>query len=242
MDTDDESESEKKEKQTIHNNRDIKKIMIDKNINFKIESSYFNVNNLTNGQIIKNEEYKKNIKYIIEKYINTKKLHSLSMINDFIKFNTKKNFREENVFRKNLTKNEYNNMPYRDNLSFIYNNIINGNTKQNKKRHYIKKGLRHSKTKNSDNNKRKFVSNQIKKTKTNNKNVYKNFKYEEYDGKSLQLKLTNNRNNRKDNQYFLNYNLNSNKSQNNSDKKDEKDSSNIFGKIVRNIFTRLNWK
>ena len=46
METDDESESEKKEKQTIHNNRNIKKIMIDKNINFKIEASYFNVNTI----------------------------------------------------------------------------------------------------------------------------------------------------------------------------------------------------
>ena len=242
METDDESEGEKKEKQTIHKNRDIKKIMIDKNINFKIEASYFNVNNLTNGQIIKNKEYKNDIKYIIEKYINTKKLHSFNMINDFIKLNIKKNLREENVFRKNLTKNENNNMSYIDNLSFVFNKIIKRNTKQNKKRHYIKKGLRHSKTNKSDNNTGKFVSNQIKKTKTNNKNAYKNFKYEKYDGKSLQLSLTNNRNKRKNNRYFLNYSLNENINENNSDKKEEKDSSNIFGKIARNIFTRLNWK
>ena len=74
-------------------------------------------------------------------------------------------------------------MSYIDNLSFVFNKIIKRNTKQNKKRHYIKKGLRHSKTNKSDNNTGKFVSNQIKKTKTNNKNAYKNFKYEKYDGK-----------------------------------------------------------
>ena len=103
----------------------------------------------------------------------------------------KKNNKEGRILRKNLTKNEFNNIPHIDNLSFVFNNIINENTKPNKKKLYIPKGPRHSKTRKSEVETPKFISNQIKKTKTNNKNVYKNFKYAEYEGKSSQLKLNN---------------------------------------------------
>ena len=244
METDYESESEKKEKENIiNNNKVLNKFVISNNINFKIEASYYNINNLTKGEIIKNEEYKKDIKYIIEKYINQQKLYSLNIINEFINMYAKKNNKEGRILRKNLTKNEFNNIPHIDNLSFVFNNIINENTKPNKKKLYIPKGPRHSKTRKSEVETPKFISNQIKKTKTNNKNVYKNFKYAEYEGKSSQLKLNNNnRNKKKSNRYSMNYAFNSNFNQNNNENKEEKDSQNIFNKIIGKVFSRLNCK
>ena len=242
METEDESENEKKEKQNIDKNKYMNRFKIYKNTNFKIDASYYNINNLTKGLITKNEKYKTDIKYIIETYINKKKYHSLKEINEFINLYTRKKYREENILKKNTKKTEFNNLPHIDNLSFVFNNIINGNTKQNKKNYYIPKGPRHSKTKNFDINTPKFASNQIKKTKTNNINVYKNFKYMEYDGKSSKLNINNNRNKRKMNKYDFNYSLNENINQNDYDKKDEKDSLNIFNKIIGKVFSKLNLK
>ena len=56
----------------------------------------------------------------------------------------------------------------------------------------------------------------------------------EYDGKSSKLNINNNRNKRKINKYDFNYSLNENINQNNYEKKDEKDSLNIFNKIIGN--------
>ena len=69
METEDESENEKKEKQNIDKNKYMNRFKIYKNTNFKIDASYYNINNLTKGLITKNEKYKTDIKYIIQTYI-----------------------------------------------------------------------------------------------------------------------------------------------------------------------------
>ena len=104
METEDESENEKKEKQNIDKNKDMNRFEIYKNTNFKIEASYYNINSLTKGLITKNEKYKNDIKYIIEIFINKKKYHSLKAINEFINLYTQKKYREESILKKNTKK------------------------------------------------------------------------------------------------------------------------------------------
>ena len=236
LETDYESGDEKEE---LHPSNIKNKLIIDRNINFKIEASYYNFNNLTNGKIIKNEKYKNDIKYLIEKYINIKKKDSLNLINEFIKqYNHKKYKEEKKLIKKNLTQNKNIGIPHIDNISLVINNIINDNAKNNKNK-YVQKIPKHANTKKNSIRTPKFVSNQIKKTKTNNKLVYKNFKNLDYDDKSLQKKLNNNK---KIKSNSINFNKDKNKNNDKVDEDNEAKDSNIFENLLYKVISRLKIK
>ena len=234
FETDCETDEEKPKIEPIKNKN---QLIIDKTININIEASYYNLNNITKGKIIKNDKYREEIKYLIEKYIKTKKKYSLSLINEFIKLYANKSFSEqENIIKKNLTKNENNGIPHIDNLSLVFNNIINENTTKNKKK-LVQKFPKHARTKNNGITTPKFVSYQIKKTKTNNKDFYKNFKNYDYERKSSHLKLDNKNLIKKN--FKTNSNIKNNIDNNLNDDKEDDDSSNIFAKMINKFFSRL---
>ena len=231
LDTDYETNEEKKK---IDFNNDKSQLICENNINFHIKASYFNLNNLTKGKIIKNENYKTDIKHSIKKFIKSKEKNYLDLINNFIKLYTRKNTSDEHIIVKNLTKKENNEIPHIDNFSLIFNNIINENTKNNKKK--ASQIPKHARTKKSSITTPKFISNQIKKTKTNNKDVYKNFKTIDNDGKSSYLKL-NYKNNLKKNNNSKHTNYKSfNKEK---DENEKEDSSNIISKLLNKFFSKL---
>ena len=234
LETDCETDEETPKIEPIKNKN---QLIIDKAINFNIEASYYNLNNITKGKIIKNDKYKEEIKYLIEKYIKTKKKYSLSLINEFIKLYANKSFSEqENIIKKNLTKNENNGVPHIDNLSLVFNNIINENTIKNQKK-LVQKFPKHARTKNNSITTPKFVSYKIKKTKTNNKDVYKNFKNYDYEKKSSHLKLDNKNLVKK---HFRQNSINKNNIDKNlNDDNENDDSSNIFVKMINKFFSRL---
>ena len=188
--------------------------------------------------MIKSEKYKEEIKYLIEKFIKTKKEYSLNLINEFIKLYTKKSFSEQdNALKKNLTKNENNQIPHIDNISVVFNKIINKKTKKNKKQ-TMPNFPKHAKTKKSSIITPKFVSNKIKNTKTNNKDVYMNFKSYNNGGKSSQLKFDNkkvSKQNLKKKTFDIKIDTNQQKEENN----EKEDSSNIFAKMINKFLSRL---
>ena len=235
FETDCETDEEKVVKKPLN---DKNKLISERTIDFNIQASYYNLNNLTKGKIIKKKNYKEDIKNLIEKFIKNRKKNSLNLINEFIKLYANKNFTEENIIKKKFTKNiENNSIPHIDNISLVFNNIINENTVKSKKK-LSPKFPRHSRTKNINiPTSPKFNSNQIKKTKTNNKDVYKNFKNIDYDGKSSQFKLNNN--NKKNNKLnYIGYNIGNSK-QNEDKENNEDNSSNVFAKIINKFLTRL---
>ena len=236
LETDIESGEEKEE---LHSSNIKTKLAINRNINFKIEASYYNLNNLTDGKIIKNEKYKNDIKYLIEKYINIKKKDSLNLIDEFIKqYNHKKYKEEKRMPKKNLTQNE-NLGIHIDNVSLVINNIINEKAKNIKKRHDIKLP-KHSNTKKNSLTTPKFVSYQIKKAKTNNKIIYKNFKNLDYDDKTIQKKLSNN--NKKITRNSMNFNIDKNQNNDKVDEDNETKDSNIFANLLNKVISRLKIK
>ena len=183
---------------------------------------------MTNGKIINDESYKIDIKQLIEKYISTKKKFFLNLFKEYINFRANNKFNKEDTLKKNYTKNEMNITPHNEEMSQVYNSII---TEKVKIKH-----PRRSKTKN--NNKttsNKLISNKIKKNKTNKKDIYRNFKNIDDNGKPSQLVVKNN--------YFkkrlktINYEIEDDKQKNDENNDDE--SSNIFGKMINKIFSRL---
>lgn len=195
---------------------------------------------MTDGKIIKNEKYKNDIKYLIEKYINIKKKDSLNLIDEFIKqYNHKKYKEEKRMLKKNLTQNENLRIPHIDNVSLVINNIINEKAKNIKKRHDIKLP-KHSNTKKNSITTPKFVSYQIKKAKTNNKIIYKNFKNLDYDDKTIQKKLSNN--NKKITRNSMNFNIDKNQNNDKVDEDNETKDSNIFANLLNKVISRLKIK
>jgi len=81
----------------------------DKIISFNINSSYYNINNLTKGKMIKNNNYKKDIKIMIKQYMKDKN--------------------EKIIIGKNRTTKYVN----KHNYNFNFNNIITLSPKGNKK-------------------------------------------------------------------------------------------------------------
>ena len=227
LETDYESENDEKSNEKPPNQIK-KKLIIYKSINFTIQSSYYNLNLLTNGKIINDESYKIDIKQLVEKYISTKKKFFLNLFKEYINFRANNKFNKEDTLKKNYTKNEMNITPHNEEMSQVYNSII---TEKVKIKH-----PRRSKTKN--NNKttsNKLISNKIKKNKTNKKDIYRNFKNTDDNGKPSQLVVKNN--------YFkkrlktINYEIEDDKQKN--DENNDDDSSNIFGKMINKIFSRL---
>ena len=231
LDTDYDSESERIENKS-HNIKN--QFILDRTINFKIKASYYNLNNLTKGKILKNDKCKEDIKKMVEKYINKKKENSMNLINEFIKL-----YANEKKDKKNST--NIDGLPHIDNISLVFNNIINDSPKKNKKK-YVPKAPRHSKTKKSKMPTPRFISNLIKKTRTNQKEVYQNFKNMEYDGKSSQLILNKNKNKTKSKKNATEKKSNFDYEKNNIDEKESNDNSNIFSRMIDKIFYGLNIK
>ena len=228
LETDYESENERKNNESSFNNIK-KKFIIHNNINFSINSSYYNLNQLTNGRIINDENYKIDIKQLVEKYINTKKKFYLNMFKEYINFHAINKFNKGSILKKNFTKNEMDITPHNEEMSEIYNSIISEKSKI--------KQIRHSKTKTTNRTiSKKFISNKIKKNKTNNKDIYKNFKNIDNDGKSSYLILKNNFLKRR--LKTIDYGIEDDNRKNDENNND-KDSSNTLGKMIHKIFFRL---
>ena len=239
FETDCESETEIDNKKIEQKTYNIKNgLIIDKNININIQASYYNLNSLTKGKIIKDDKYKSDIKLLIEKYINQKKKFYLNLIKEYIKFHTVKKFKEENVLKKNFTKNENKKTNNNDDTVQFIKNKKNEDLDKNNK--FIPKFPRRSKTKKPNLiEEQKIISHKIKKTKTNNKEVFKNFKEMNNDGISSHLKLKSNFFKKKLN--TLNFGIvnKNNIEQNNDENHKGKESSNMIGKMIDKIFSLL---
>ena len=223
LNTDYESETDEQSNEKT-SNKIKKNLIIYNNINFTIHSSYYNLNQLTKGKIINDENYKIDIKQLIEKYINTKKKFFLKLFQEYINFQTNNKFNKEDTLIKNYTKNEINITPHNEEISQVYKSIITEKVKINQPRR--------SKTK--TNNKtmfNKLISNKIKKNKTNNKDIYRNYKNINNNGKSSHLIVNNN--------YFksglktINYGIED------DNQKNDEDSYNTLGKMINKIFFLL---
>jgi len=131
----------------------------EKVISFNIKSSYSNLNNLTNGKIIINNNYKIDIKNLIQNYIKEKSKNSMNSLDYLVKkyYNQSQDLDQitfHNVSPKSIKS------PHRKRVKFM--------------QHKSSKSLSIK----SIGNKipTKIISNKIKKTITNKIELYKNFK------------------------------------------------------------------
>lgn len=155
-------------------NRDKIKLELEKNISFKIESSYYNLNKLTNQKIIKDEVCKKEIKALINNYIEdnkiTRKNKSSKKTNKYMKNFTKVSLKSKiNNTNQNTSPNNTNILSSLDDISSI---------SSKRKNESIKKATKTKEVNNSPKkeNKTKIISNKIKQTINNTTDIYINFK------------------------------------------------------------------
>ena len=163
LDLDDDTEIEGEK--NISNKNEYKPIKLN---SFSIKSSYSNLNHLTKGKIIINNNYKIDIKNLVKNYIKERNKDSNNTLDNFVK-------------------TYYNDYHYQKQVKF--------NNDSPKKKKKVKFKIPHS-SRNLNFPKDKivspFISNyQIKKTITNKKNAYKNFKNFDIKDKFSQMKLKN---------------------------------------------------
>ena len=145
-----------------------KEYTIEKTINFNIKSSYSNLNNLTKGKIIINNNYKIDIRNLIQNYIKEKNKSPMNSL-DY------------------LVKNYYNDYQNKSENQFSFQ------VSSPKKRKKVK--FKNSSSKNlkalvkGEGTPTQILSHQIKKTITKKIETYKNYKNAEFDDKLSNMKL-----------------------------------------------------
>jgi len=193
-------------------------------ISFNINASYYNINILTKGKMIKNNNYKKDIKTMIKQYMKDKS--------------------EKVIIGKNRTTKFVN----KHNYNFNFNNIITLSPKKNKKEipdideissiesnpnidsNQLLKNSTNIKQKKNTNYKinTKIFSSKIKKKKSR---IYKNFKTIDIDNKKFKKKF-----NESNNKNKINFSNIINNSKNNENKSISSSNLLIKEKNEKNIF------
>ena len=195
----------------------------EKVFSFTIKSSYSNLNNLTKGKIIINNNYKIDIKNLIQNYIKEKNKNSMNSLDYLVKkyYNQSQDL-DEITFHNISPKSPES--PRKKRVKFNLNKSSkNLSTKSIKK---------HIQT--------KILSNRIKKTLTNKLELYKNFKSfdEDLDDKFSQIK-NKNRKTKTINNSSSKINI---ETENNSYQKSNSNSAKGFTKFIHSIFSKLKGK
>ena len=183
-------------------------------ISFSIKSSYSNLNNLTKGKIIINNNYKIDIKNLIQNYIKEKNKSPIHPMKSFA-YLFKKYYNNDNQSQEQLS----------------FNN--NSSPKRRKK---VKFNIKHSSTNvnlNKEKKQMEILSNKIKKTITNKIDKYKNFKNLEVEEKISKSKLKNAGNLSSSFKLDINNNIN---------EKEKKITTNIFIKLLNSIYSKIKGK
>ena len=190
-----------------------KEYTIEKTINFYIKSSYGNLNNLTKGKIIINNNYKIGIKNLIQNYIKEKNKSPMNSL-DY------------------LVKNYYNDYPekFQDQLTFQINSP--------KKRKKVKFKNRSSKNLKAldqgEGTPTQILSHQIKKTITKKIETYKNYKNVDLDDKLSNMKLNIGKTGTNS---LSKYNINKK-----SNVEAKSNNENVFTKFINSIYAKLKGK
>ena len=145
-----------------------KKYKIEKTINFNIKSSYSNLNNLTKGKIIINNNYKIDIKNLIQNYIKEKNKNKLISL-DYLVKNYYKDYQD-----KPNKKSNFHVGSFKKKKKVKFKNRSSKNLKA-----FIQK----------EENTSQILSNQIKKTITNKIETLSNYKNTDQDDKLSNIKL-----------------------------------------------------
>jgi hypothetical protein len=183
LETDDESEEEEPESTLDINKKKVNEnsFEISNNISFKIKSSYYNLNNLTKGKIIKNEKYKIDIKMLIKEYLK----------------NRKKKYRKSKSKPCKILKSKYFSTK---NFNKEMINDLNSISSISKSNSYQKenKNSENNYSINIENNKSKssIVTNKIRHNDNHKSDIYLNFNNMEINHNNTKIKI-------KDN-YYLN--------------------------------------
>ena len=181
----------------------------EKVISFSIKSSYSNLNNLTKGKIIINNNYKIDIKNLIQNYIKEKNKNSTNSIDYFVKKYYKDYQEQEQMTFNNETPKKNKKVKFKVAQSSRNLNIY-------KENNISSQVLSHR---------------QIKKTITNKKKSYKNFKNMGVDDKLFQIKLKNKNTNTNFSSKIFERGNNLEDSKSNS--------ANGFTKFINSIFSKL---
>ena len=192
----------------------------EKVISFSIKSSYSNLNNLTKGKIIINNNYKIDIKNLIQNYIKEKNKNSFDYL---VKkcYNQNQDLDEITFHNVSLKTPK---SPLKKKVKFIINKSSKNLSNKSLKEQTITK----------------ILSNQIKKSITNKLELYKNFKSfdEDLNDKSFEIK------NKKEKTKTINNSsskLNA-EIENNSFQKTNSNSAKGFTKFINSIFSKLKGK
>ena len=183
-------------------------------ISFSIKSSYSNLNNLTKGKIIINNNYKIDIKNLIQNYIKEKNKSPIHPMKSFA-YLFKKYYNNDNQNQEQLS----------------FNN--NSSPKRRKK---VKFNIKYSSTNvilNKEKKQMEILSNKIKKTITNKIDKYKNPKNSEVEEKISQSKSKNAGNLSSSFKLDINNNIN---------EKEKKITTNIFIKLLNSIYSKIKGK
>jgi hypothetical protein len=208
LDTEQETEVEEEKKTT--NKKDYK---FEKVSSFMVKSAYSNLNNLTKGKIIINNNYKIDIKNLIQNYINEKN----------------KNRNQMNSFDY-LVKNYYNDYKEQDQYPLNKKNTLNKKKVKLMVPHsFTSKNLNNIQDKKDRN--QSFTSNKIKKTVSDKISCYRNFSCSDFDDKISPIKTKNWK-------YQSNISNKSNKRLNNLDNSNT-NSTGGFTKFLNSIFSKL---
>ena len=173
-------------------------MILDNIISFKIKSSYYNLNSVTKGKIIKSENFKKNLKIIIKQYLKEKKEKN------FYKSNIKsskivKNF-DRNNYRFKIMLNNINTlspkkakqeMYYMDDISSISSNINEIKSKELNVNKIKNNKMALSVIKKNNERNKSIISGKIKKN-INSTEIYKNFKNMEFNNRYYKKFLNDN--------------------------------------------------
>ena len=171
---------------------------------FDIKSSYYNLNNLTKGTIIKNQNIKKKLKGIIKQYINETKKNIYEVKNSENKINKLRNKLSKKSHKdpsKRFRKNNFSHKALKsriidiDNISSISSKTIKEPI--DKASTNSKKYQKSSERLNAINDKNyitKMISNRIKQTINNNTDIYINFKKSVINNKFSNISLDNSNN------------------------------------------------
>ena len=208
LDTEQETEVEEEKKTT--NKKDYK---FENVSSFMIKSAYSNLNNLTKGKIIINNNYKIDIKNLIQNYINEKN----------------KNRNQMNSFDY-LVKNYYNDYKEQDQYPLNKKNTLNKKKVKLMVPHsFTSKNLNNIQDKKDRN--QSFTSNKIKKTDPDKISCYRNFRCLDLHDKISPIKTKNWK-------YQSNISNKSNKRLNNLDNSNT-NSIGGFTKFLNSIFSKL---
>ena len=208
LDTEQETEVEEGKKTT--NKKDYK---FEKVSSFMVKSAYSNLNNLTKGKIIINNNYKIDIKNLIKNYINEKN----------------KNRNQMNSFDY-LVKNYYNDYKEQDQSPLNKKNTLNKKKVKLMVPHsFTSKNLNNIQDKKDRN--QSFTSNKIKKTDLDKISCYRNFRCLDLHDKISPIKTKNWK-------YQSNISNKSNKRLNNLDNSNT-NSTGGFTKFLNSIFSKL---